>query len=809
MSGRRYVAIHAHFYQPPRENPWLEAVEIQDSAYPFHDWNARVTAECYGPNVAARRTDEQNRVLDIVNNLERISFNVGPTLLHWLQTARPDVYERILDADRASVAARGGHGNALAQPYNHAILPLASRRDKVTQVRWGLADFRHRFGREAEGMWLPETAVDGETLAVVAEHGIRFTILAPQQAARAREEPGGAWQPVGGAIDPSRPYRWTTPDGQGLALFFYDGPISHAVAFEGLLRSGDDFAARLLEGFDDGRQGPQLVHAATDGESYGHHHRFGEMALAAACHRLEREGQVTLTNYAAFLAAHPPTAEVEIVEPSSWSCIHGVERWRADCGCKAGRAEWHQRWRGPLRAAFDALAEQVDALFEARASMLLKDPWAARDDYVHVVLDHSPGNVAAYLGRHQLRPFSYFEQVEAMKLLEMQRQRLLMYTSCGWFFDDISGIEPVQVLRYAARAIQLARDLGGGLDLEEAFLRRLAAAPSNVPELGSGDVVYRRRVLPAVVDLRRVIAHYAIATPYEAYGDQARIYAFTVSRMEWHRESYGDTSLSVGRVRVASEITTEAEEAAVAVLHFGGHDFHTAMRGVLDPGGFAAVREELFRRFAGHSLSEVVRALDHHFEGRAHGIRDLFLEERRRILAHVTEGVLRRFEETYRRLYVESRRLMQYLREADAPAPEAMMLAARYVLGRDLERELPGLRDGEGLPDRIAELLTEADSLGIAPGLDRERAAPLLEEALRARLERLAEGIAPERVESVLALLGLAKRLGHMPGIWGAQNRLFELWRHSEPGARAVLRPLTTALGFAPEPEATPPAGGR
>jgi alpha-amylase/alpha-mannosidase (GH57 family) len=796
VSARRHVAIHGHFYQPPRENPWLEAVEVQDSAYPHHDWNARITAECYGPNTAARRVDAQNRILDIVNNFEQISFDVGPTLCHWLAQERPDVYRRILDADRASVRARGGHGNALAQPYNHAIMPLCSRRDKVTQVRWALADFRHRFGREPEGMWLPETAVDTETLEVFVDHGIAFTILAPHQAARIRRLADDDWTDVGAGIDPSRAYRWTSPaSGRGLALFFYDGPVSHAVAFEGLLGSGEGFADRLAAAFDDRRSAAQLVHVATDGESYGHHHPFGEMALAAACLRLESARPETLTNYGAFLAEFPPAHAVEIVEASSWSCSHGVERWRADCGCNSGRG-WHQRWRAPLREALDWLAEQLDPFFEARAGAWVKDPWEARDDYIQVVLDRSPAGVAAFLERHQLRPLTAGERMEALKLFELERQRLLMYTSCGWFFDDVSGIETVQVLKYAARAAQLARELGGP-DVEPELVRRLEAAPSNVPELGSGDAVYRRHVLPAVVDLRRVIAHYAIAAPYQAYGVHARVYAYTVSRLDWQQEAYADTSLAVGRVRVTSDVTTESEEASVAVLHFGGPDFHCGMRTFRGPAAFAAARAELFRHFAGHSLSEVVRALDRHFEGKAYGIRDLFLEERRAILAAVTDGVLHRFEDTYRRLYEENRRLMQFLRESDARPAEALALAARYVLQRGIEREVAGLAERDGVPPRIGELVAEAHSLGLELALEPERVAGPLERALLARMARLAEAVTPDAVESTRAVLRVAQWIGCLPNLWTAQNRFFALWATQGPEGRAILAPLGASLGFA------------
>jgi alpha-amylase/alpha-mannosidase (GH57 family) len=797
VTGRRCVAIHGHFYQPPRENPWLEAIEVQDAAAPHHDWNARVAAECYAPNTAARRTDARGRILDIVSNFERISFNVGPTLLAWLAAERPEVYARIVEADRLSARARGGHGNALAQVYNHVIMPLASRRDKVTQVRWGIADFRHRFGRDPEGMWLPETAVDAETLAVLAEQGIRFTILSPTQALRVRALADGTWREVGARIDPSRAYRWDGGGGgRALALFFYDGPISHAIAFEGLLGSADALVARIRQGFDPQRTGAQLVHVATDGESYGHHHRFGEMALAAACHQLEGDRDVTLTNYGAFLAAHPPVEEVEVVAPSSWSCAHGVDRWRADCGCNTGRPGWHQAWRAPLREALDWLRDAVDGLYERQAGVHLRDPWAARDDYVDVVLDRSPAGLETFLDRHGRGSPGDRDRVEAVRLLELQRNRLLMYTSCAWFFDEISGIETVQVLRYAARVLQLVRELDGPAYVEDGFLRRLAAAPSNVPELGTGDAVYRRHVLPAVVDLRRVVAHYAITAPYEAYGGEtAAVYAYRVTPLDWHRESYGDTSLAVGRVRVASAITAEAREGTVAVLHFGGSDFHCAVR---DDDGerFASLRDELVQCFLSHSLSDVVRALDRWFSGKTYDIRDLFLEARRRVLAAVTEEVLRRHEDTYRRLYEENRRLLRYLREVETPAPEALVLAARYVLHRDVNREIRAVAETEQLSPRLGELLEEARALGIDLALGRDAAAHLTRALLR-HVEHLGVAVTAEEVGRALALLDLSRQVGCALDLWAAQNRLFELWRAGDPARRRVLAPLAAALDIA------------
>jgi alpha-amylase/alpha-mannosidase (GH57 family) len=477
--------VHGHFYQPPRENPWTERVEAEEGAAPYHDWNERITVECYAPNAG---------------NLEKISFNFGPTLLSWLEDHHPETYAKILEADRLSRGERGGRGNAIAQAYHHLIMPLATRRDKVTQVRWGIEDFRRRFGRDPEGMWLPETAVDRETLAVLAEASLRFSILAPSQCRRVRPLAGGAWEDVaGGRIDPSRAYHYSAGEGRDLALFFYDSPIARAIAFEGALADGETLRARLMGGFSPARAWPQLVHAATDGESYGHHHRGGAEALTAALTEIESDPEVRLTNYAAFLAAHPPTHEVQIVERTSWSCAHGVGRWQSDCGCRVGHPGWHQAWRAPLREAMDWLRDQLDPFYEARLGKMVKDPWAARDGYIQVILDRSRAGSAAFLARHQRIPLDDSRQADALRLLELQRQRLLMYTSCGWFFDDVSGLETVQVLRYAARAIQLAASLGF-TGLEEEFLRRLAAAPSNLPEYGEGAEVFRRLALDRARD---------------------------------------------------------------------------------------------------------------------------------------------------------------------------------------------------------------------------------------------------------------------------------------------------------------------
>jgi alpha-amylase/alpha-mannosidase (GH57 family) len=786
----RAIVIHGHFYQPPRENPWLESVEVQDSAAPHHDWNERVTAECYAPNTAARRVNEQNGVLDIVNNFEKISFNIGPTLFAWLERHRPDVYAKIIEADRASLAARG-HGNACAQVFNHMIMPLATRRDKVTQVRWGIEDFRERFGREPEGLWLPETAVDNESLEVLAEAGVKFTILAPHQAARVRPLDTEAWEDVDAGIDPSRAYLWKGLRGQSLAVFLYDGHLSRAIAFERLLERSENLVAWLNAAFSDARTWPQLVHCATDGETYGHHSRFGEMALAAAVQQIEAEGTAILTNYGAFLAANPPTHEVEIRENTSWSCAHGIERWRSDCGCRT-RGDWHQRWRAPLREALDWLRDQIDPCFEARASAHLKDPWAARDDYAAVLLDRSPERLDAFFTTHARGPLDPAARVEARRLLELERNRLLMYTSCGWFFDEISAIEPVQILRYAAMALQYLNDLGGGR-LEDEFVRRLAAAPSNVPEMRDGAEVYRRLIRPTAVNLGRVVTHYAITGLLDAYPADARVYAYRVERLDEARESADGTRLAIAHVHVSSETTGETREMVYALAHFGGHDFSCGVRTWDDQATYDALKTDLLARCARQSVADLVRGLDEYFPGGLSALGHLFLDQRRRVLANVIRAMLERHEETYRKIWEENRKLVHYLREVDAPIPEALAIVARHVLEQQASAELQPILDVPAIPDRFVTVIEEARALGLTPDLMQQRFVMNL--AISRALDAIAESPSRERIAQATALVEGARRLGVRYGHWAAQNRFFRIWSERTE-ARADLMPLATALGF-------------
>lgn len=552
-SNNKYVCIHGHFYQPPRENAWLESVERQESARPFHDWNARINFECYAPNAAARILDEEGWIVKIRNNYNRISYNFGPTLLSWLEDNDPDAYALLLKADKQSIERYGGHGSALAQVHSHLIMPLANYRDKVTQVLWGIRDFESRFQRYPEGIWLAETAVDTETLEVLASHGIQYTILAPRQAKAVKPfsetagKSAGTWKAVGSdTLDTRHPYWCILPSGRRIALFFYHGEIAQEVAFKGLLNSGKALSNRLVGIFDNNDE-PQISHIATDGESYGHHHRYGEMALADCLNSIEDGSEASLVNYGQYLELHPPTWEVQIHENSSWSCVHGVERWRADCGCNSGKAGWNQQWRKPLREALDWLRDKLAPLFEREGKRFLRDPWAARNDYISLMLDRSDENVREFFEKHARREMSELEQVAVLRLMEIQRHAILMYTSCGWFFDEISGIETNQILQYALRTIDYSQEVFG-VDLYPEFLKRLSKAPSNVMQ--SGAVSFEKNVVPTRVTMERVATHFAVSSLFEDNPEDLDLFNYKATVDFFDKIEAGTPKFAAGRLSI-------------------------------------------------------------------------------------------------------------------------------------------------------------------------------------------------------------------------------------------------------------------
>jgi alpha-amylase/alpha-mannosidase (GH57 family) len=767
----RYICIHGHFYQPPRENPWLEDIELQDSAYPYHDWNERIGAECYAPNGASRILDGEGRITKIPNNYSKISFNFGPTLLAWMADKDPDTYRAVLQADQISQQHFSGHGSALAQVYNHMILPLANRRDKQTQIRWGLQDFRHRFGRAAEGMWLAETAVDLETLEIMAEEGLRFTILAPRQAARVRPLGDQHWDDVSGErIDPTRPYLQRLPSGRSITLFFYDGPISRGVAFEGVLEQGENLAHRLVGAFSEGRTWPQLVHIATDGETFGHHHTHGEMALSYALNYIETQNLAKLTNYGEYLERHIPDQEVEIFDNSSWSCIHGVERWWRDCGCNSGmHPGWNQAWRTPLRNALDWLRDALVPLYEEKARALLRDPWTARDSYVGVILNRSSENLQNFLGEQALRPLRLEETIQLLRLLEMQRHAMLMYTSCGWFFDELSGLETVQVIQYAGRALQLAAGFIGP-EIEEEFIGHLENAKSNLPEHRDGRHIYEALVRPARLELLEVGAHYAVSSLFESYESQNRIYAYGVAREDYHFQEAGKAKLGIGRIRIASEITQNTDRISFAVLHFGDHNIAGGVRSFQGEGPYGEMVREITETFGRADFPETLRGIDRHFGEATYSLRSLFRDEQRKVLNQILEDTLADIGATYRQIYIYHGPLMRFLIDLGAPLPNAYRATAELVLNVNLKSVL----DSED-PDMnaVIAMINEAKTLQVT--LDYTG----LEYGLRLKIIRLARDFQadPAQLQGLVRLdeaIGQARLLPFQVNLWKVQNLFYD-----------------------------------
>ena len=628
-------------------------------------------------------------------------------------------------------------------------------------------------------MWLPEAAVDLETLEILAEHGIKFTVLAPRQARRVRPLGGRAWRDVsGGRIDPSMAYRQRLPSRRHIDLFFYDGPISQAVAFEGLLKKGECLAERLAGAFREDRTWPQLTHIATDGETYGHHHRHGDMALAYALHHIESNNRAKLTNYSQFLALHPPTHEVDIFENSSWSCVHGVERWRSNCGCNSGgRPGWDQAWRGPLRAAFDWLRDELSSLYEQKAAEHLKNPWAARDAYIGILHARTPENMEFFIGHHSSRRLEESERVTVLKLLELQRHAMLMYTSCGWFFDELSGIETVQVIHYAGRALQLSQQLFGN-DLEPNFVQLLEQARSNIAEHSDGGVIYQKFVKSAMVDLYKVGAHYAVSSMFEPYGGRDRIYCYTVDRIDCQVFSAGKVRLVMGRAKIASEVTLDSDDVTFGVVHLGDHNISGGIRQYRGEEAYQTLVREVADVFTGGDIPGLIRIVDEGFGLGTYSLKLLFHDEQHKILRIILESTLA--EALYRGFYESHATLMRFISDMGMPQPQRLKVVAEFVLNTDLRRAFEAV---ELHPERVHQLLVEARTVGAA--LDQSS----LEFALRQTIGHIADEFArqPEelrRLEALDAAINLARSLPFEVDLWKPQNVYHDVFQDVFPRFR-------------------------
>ena len=804
----RFVCIHGHFYQPPRENPWLEEVEIEDSAYPYHDWNERITAECYAPNAASRILDSNRKIIDIANNYAKISFNFGPTLLTWLEQNKKEVYLAILEADKESINRFSGHGSAIAQVYNHIIMPLANSREKRTQVIWGIKDFTFRFKRKPEGMWLPETAVDIETLEILAEQKIKFTILSPKQASRIKPVNDTQWTDVSqGGIDSSLPYLCRLPSGESIAIFFYDEGISQEIAFSNLLENGEVFTNRMIRYFSQYQKQTGLLTIASDGETYGHHHRFGDMALAYALYLMESKNLAQITIHGEYLSKNPPTHQVEIKENTSWSCTHGVERWRDDCGCcttgsivqmtasnslahSVARDEMRtvkscalisrQKWRSPLRQAMDWLHQTLVGLYDDRMRSYITDPWQARDDYIDIILNRSPQNIELFFSKHAVRTLSDEEKVQTLKLLEIQRNGMLMYTSCGWFFDDISGIESVQVLRYACRAMQLVREVAG-IDPEPDFISILKNAPSNVPEYKDGAQVYRNFVKTAIVDLSRVGFHYALSSLIVDSPEKIRIKNYTLRNEAYEKTEAGEIKLAVGKVFLYSDITWEENTLMFAVLHLGNHNFMGGATELVDEKTYVSMRDELMDGFSKSDIPRMILCLEEHYGSRFYSLWDLFRDGQRKVLYLILDSTLADMESAFRHIYNQFFPLLHAMKEMQIPPPKVLEDPVGYIINLDLKKILS---DNDLDTKRLAVLVDEMTRGKFTP--DTATLVFTASTAITNLMQRLIKN--PDNIllmEKITVIFKILSPLSLNYNLWECQNYYFHIGRETAAAMQA------------------------
>ncbi len=767
----KFICIHGHFYQPPRENAWLEVIEVQDSAHPFHDWNERITAECYAPNAASRILNDQGVIKNIINNYSKISFNFGPTLLSWMEVNDPETYEAILEADELSKKNFSGHGSALAQVYNHIIMPLATRQDKETQIIWGIRDFESRFKRKPEGMWLAETAVDLETLDLLVDQQIKFTILAPRQARAYRKLGESDFNNLNdGPIDTKRPYSVHLPSGRSIVVFFYDGDISQSVAFNGLLYDGAKFASKLMDSFDSKQSETQLVNIATDGETYGHHHKHGEMALAYCLDFIERNKQCELTNYGEFLTRFVPQYEAQLHENSSWSCVHGVERWRADCGCNTGgRSEWNQQWRKPLRESLDWLRDQLWQIYLTEASQLFKDPEEARNEYIQIILKRNDETIRKFLREHCIRDT---DPSKVLRLLEMQRHAMLMYTSCGWFFDEVSGIETTQIMQYACRAMQLVSQIADA-NLEEEFLKRLSAAQSNIPAYGDAAAVYKRFVLPSKTNLQRVGMHYAVSSIFEEDPDSFPVFNYTTSNEVFVKRAAGEQKLALGVTKVKSNVTRSEKKFAFAVIYMGKHNIIGNISLDMEEEKFASMQIRMVKAFEESRLGEVIGLMQQYFGPEKYTIWQLFQDEKRKVFHQITQQSMNDLEDSLRKIYNRDYPLVTALANNEIPIPNAYRTTFEYILNADLLKcfaEKINIKEFERITGELTKWQLQIE--------DPKKVEQLAGRSILKELNRIgSERQNHKRVERINRLFPLLEKFKINPDLNKTQNLYFEIYK--------------------------------
>jgi alpha-amylase/alpha-mannosidase (GH57 family) len=795
-----YIAVHGHFYQPPRENPWLEIIETEESAHPFHDWNERIALECYRPNAYARILDEKGKILEILNNYSSISFNFGPTLLPWLEKNFPSVYQKILEADREGLR-QFGHGNAIAQVYNHIIMPLANERDKETEVFWGMTDFEKRFHRNPEAMWLPETAVNYPTLQVLVKYGMRYLILSPFQALRVKPFGGKRWTDVSqGRIDSTQPYRCFIKDSSGkklldqfIDIFFYNGIISKEIAFGDLLKDGNTFCNRFTQFYQESKGRPQLIHIATDGETYGHHKKFGDMALAYGLGKGFPLKGFEVINYGSFLKRFPPVYEVEMDEGpkgegTSWSCAHGVGRWKEDCGCSTGgKPGWNQKWRKPLREALNLLRDELSQVFEREGEKIFQSVWEARNGYIEVILNRSPESIKRFFEQYGFKDLNEKGRITGLKLLEMQKHALQMYTSCGWFFADLAGLETILILQHAARAIQLAKECTGQ-GIEEKFLQHLSEAKSNLPEMGGGDQIYQRLVKPKCVTLDKVVNHFAISSLFNGGDGEKKFFSYRVEKIHYEKMEREEDRLVIGQVRVTSEIIPEPKEFLFGLVSSKKEVFRTWVSEFKESLSFDTLKEKGLEHL-GRGEEEMAKVLTVLLGNQILTIQDTFKEERQAIFQKLIQRELDEHYQIYADLFDRTKQVVEALSREGLEIPYEICLAAEITLSDRLFQGVKGLeRDFKKLKEEgeIDQIIEEAKEHGYL--LRKEKSILVLNEILKEKMSALQKSKGAdlprqaEQIEEIIALLDLTKKWGFELSLGEAQDLMEEILDESIGG---------------------------
>ncbi len=822
------IIIHGHFYQPPRENPWTGAVDREESARPFHDWNERIYSECYRANAFARIVNGKGQIERIVNNYANLSFNFGPTLMRWLDAMHPGTSARIVAADQLSRHRHSGHGGAIAQAYNHPILPLCNARDIHTQIRWGVADFKHRFGREPEAMWLPETACNDEVMAALIDARMKYVILSPHQAERVRPlDPSGngvEWKSVAdGSIDPRKVYQCFHRDGSGrsIAVFFYDDGIARGIAFENLLWSSEVLLDRLVRGAGDGA----LVNVATDGESYGHHFKFGDRCLAYALEVEAEKRGIHVTNYGEFLARNAPRDAVEIKagpdgKGTAWSCVHGVGRWQNNCGCHTGgEAGWNQEWRAPLRAAFDLLRDECAIRFEDMGARLFRDPWKARDDFIEVILNRAAAH-DSFLGRHGRHKLDGDARLRALTLLDMQRNAMLMYTSCGWFFNELSGIETIQTMKYAGHAMDLMESLGIPAPRDR-FLEVLGEAKSNLAEMGNGADIFRRFVTPCRVTPKRLAAHLAISRLADHTERETWIGDYFCREEELRHEKSGRIALSTSRVMLRNSIIGKRDEFNCAALHLGGVDFYCALGEVAEPDHLKAANENIWAKFPTAPLPAIIRVVQAEFGRDEFSLEDILPDGRLAICEMIFGDLMEGFTDEFGRLFEEYNRVVEMLQASGFEPPPQFRQLTEFTLARRFEREIARQQHSrDAVPYKGA---LEVANLVAKRGyqIDKTRANEIFGKMINEVVSKAVERPSRVPANAALELIALSKRLELTPNLDPAQERIYEALvagaRNSGQLARlagavglahsAVRRPKTSprAAAHQAHPDGAPP----